>query len=244
VARSRPPDRFERLRQAALRVFARKGLRRARMSDVAREAGLSAGALYTYFASKQALFHWLVEHGAEPGPIAAPVRLPLPSPAPGAIEKRLRESIARALRLPVLDAALARRRVADPRAELAEVVDELYQCIEASRMPAIVIERSALELPELFAIYFLETRRGLLERLARYVERRARAGHFRAVAQPAVAARWIVEAVTWFARHRHGDADPSGLPDGEALRAQVVALITCALVPDRSRPEEKPCPPF
>lgn len=232
VPRLRPADRFERLRQAALRVFARKGLRRARMSDVAREAGLSAGALYTYFASKEALFDWLVAHGAEPGPIAAPARLPVPTPAPGATEKRLRESIARALRLPALDAALARRRVADPRAELAEVVAELYERIAASRLPAIVIERSALELPELFAIYFLETRRGLLERLARYVERRARAGHFRSVAEPAVAARWIVEAVTWFARHRHGDADPGGLPDDGALRAQVVALIVAGLVPD------------
>jgi AcrR family transcriptional regulator len=119
VPRPRPADRFEGLRQAALRVFARKGLRRARMSDVAREAGLSAGALYTYFASKEALFDWLVAHGADPGPIATPARLPVPTPAPGVTEKRLRESIARALRLPALDAALARRRVADPRAELA-----------------------------------------------------------------------------------------------------------------------------
>jgi hypothetical protein len=95
-----------------------------------------------------------------------------------------------------------------------------------------VIERSALELPELFAIYFLETRRGLLERLARYVERRARAGQLRALAEPVVAARWIVESVTWFARHRHGDADPAGLPGDDALRAQVVALVVAGLVPD------------
>lgn len=232
MARTRPPDRFEQLRHAALRVFARTGLRRARMSDVAREAGLSTGALYTYFASKEALFDWLVGHGAEQGPIAAPALLPVPTPAPDATEKRLRESIARALRLPALDAAIARRRVSNPRAELAEVVGELYERIAASRMPAIAIERSALELPELFAIYFLETRRGLLERLARYVERRARAGHFRAIATPTVAARWIVEAVTWFARHRHGDADPAGLPDDGALRAQIVALVVASLVPD------------
>lgn len=232
MPRPRPADRFETLRRAALRVFARQGLRRARMSDVAREAGLSAGALYTYFASKEALFDWLVAHGAEPGPIPAPVRLPVPTPAPGTTEKHLRESIGRALRLPALDGALARRRVADPRAELAAIVDELYDRIAASRTPAIVIERSARELPDLFAIYFLETRRGLLDRLARYVERRARGGHLRSIAEPAVAARWIVEAVTWFARHRHGDADPSGLPDDAVLRAQVVALVVAGLVPD------------
>jgi AcrR family transcriptional regulator len=232
VPRLRPADRFETLRHAASRVFARKGLRRARMSDVAREAGLSTGALYTYFASKEALFDWLVAHGAEPGPIAAPARLPVPAPAPGATEKHLRESIARALQLPALDAALARRRVADPRAELTAIVDELYVRIARSRVPAIVIERSALELPELFAIYFVETRRGLFERLARYLELRTRAGHLRPLADPSVAARWLVESVTWFARHRHGDADTRGLPDEDALRAQVVALLVAGLVPD------------
>ena len=94
MARVRPPDRFEHVRQAALRVFARKGLRRARMADVAAEAGLSPGVLYTYFASKEALFDWLLAHGAEPGPVAAPPRLPVAPPAPGATEKHLRESLA------------------------------------------------------------------------------------------------------------------------------------------------------
>ncbi len=232
MPRLRPADRFETLRRAALQVFARQGLRRARMSDVARAAGLSTGALYTYFASKEALFDWLVVHGADPGPIATPPRLPVPAPAPGATEKHLRESIARALRLPALDAALARRRTGDARAELGAIVDELYDRIARSRLPAAVIERSARELPELFTIYYLETRRGLFERLARYLERRARAGRLRRVAEPAVAARWIAESVTWFARHRHGDADPSGLPDEDALRAQVVALVVAGLVPD------------
>lgn len=232
MPRPRPAGRFEELRQAALRVFARKGLRRARMADVAREAGVSPGALYTYFASKEALFDWLVAHGAEPGPVPAPAALPVPTPAPGATQKRLRETIARTLRLPALDEALARRRVGDPRAELVGIVDELYGSIARTRLPATVIERSALELPELFEIFFLETRRGLFERLARYLERRARAGHFRPVAEPAVAARWIVETVTWFARHRHGDPDPAGLPDDDAVRAQVVALLVAGLVPD------------
>lgn len=232
MPRPRPADRFEGLRQAALRVFARKGLRRSRMSDVAQAAGLSPGALYTYFTSKEALFDWVVAHGAEPGPVAAPARLPVPDPAPGTTEKHLRESIGRALRLPALDAALARRRVGDARAELTAIVDEIYERIDHSRVPATVIERSAPDLPELFQIYFVETRRGLFDRLARYVERRASAGHLRAIAEPALAARWIVETVTWFARHRHGDQDASGLPDEAAIRAQVVALVVASLVPD------------
>jgi TetR/AcrR family fatty acid metabolism transcriptional regulator len=40
---------------AAIRAFARNGYHRARMSDVAREAGVAAGTIYLYFKSKDDL---------------------------------------------------------------------------------------------------------------------------------------------------------------------------------------------
>jgi AcrR family transcriptional regulator len=45
---------------AARRVFARDGFVRARMLDVAQEAGLSLGAVYRYFENKERLFEALV----------------------------------------------------------------------------------------------------------------------------------------------------------------------------------------
>ncbi len=46
---------------AAMQVFARRGFHKARMDDIAREAGLSKGALYWYFRSKDAIIEALVE---------------------------------------------------------------------------------------------------------------------------------------------------------------------------------------
>ncbi|NPA92059.1 MAG: TetR/AcrR family transcriptional regulator [Chloroflexi bacterium] len=46
---------------AALQVFARRGFHKARMDDIAQEAGLSKGALYWYFRSKDALIESLVD---------------------------------------------------------------------------------------------------------------------------------------------------------------------------------------
>lgn len=40
----------------ALRVFAEKGFHRATMQDIVRETGLSVGAIYTYFKSKDELY--------------------------------------------------------------------------------------------------------------------------------------------------------------------------------------------
>ena len=46
----------DRIVTAAVRVFSDKGFHSATMADVCRESGLSVGAIYTYFASKEELF--------------------------------------------------------------------------------------------------------------------------------------------------------------------------------------------
>lgn len=64
TARSRRRD----ITEAALRVFARKGYRRAVVADVAAEAGVSKGTIYTYFSRKEhllgAVFDRLAEEAA------------------------------------------------------------------------------------------------------------------------------------------------------------------------------------
>jgi AcrR family transcriptional regulator len=45
---------------AALKVFAVKGFAAARMDDIAREAGVTKGTIYLYFADKETLFKALV----------------------------------------------------------------------------------------------------------------------------------------------------------------------------------------
>ncbi len=55
-----PPDRNDQILDAASRVFARLGFASARMDDVASESGLSKGALYLYFKSKDQLIDSLV----------------------------------------------------------------------------------------------------------------------------------------------------------------------------------------
>ena len=59
--RSRVSDKRGRILRAAVRVFAEKGYYRARVSDVAREAGVADGTIYIYFASKEELLRGLFE---------------------------------------------------------------------------------------------------------------------------------------------------------------------------------------
>lgn len=59
-------DRRREMIDAALNEFFARGFAAARMDDIARAAGVSKGALYLYFPSKEALFEALVEAYAIP----------------------------------------------------------------------------------------------------------------------------------------------------------------------------------
>ncbi len=48
-------ERREQILDAAMRVFAERGLHEARMDDIAEQSGLSKGALYLYYKSKDAI---------------------------------------------------------------------------------------------------------------------------------------------------------------------------------------------
>src|SRR5690606_36697917 len=59
-------DNKEALRQAPLRLLARKGYAWTSIRAIAREVGLSESVLYAHFASKQAIFDAiLAEHGPQ-----------------------------------------------------------------------------------------------------------------------------------------------------------------------------------
>ena len=59
------PERRARILDAAERCFVRNGFHRTTMQDVAAEAGMSAGNLYRYFPSKEAIQAGLAERDRE-----------------------------------------------------------------------------------------------------------------------------------------------------------------------------------
>lgn len=64
--RRRAEARPDEVLDAALTAFAEKGYARATMDDIARRAGLSKGAVYLYFPSKQHLLEGLVRRAVQP----------------------------------------------------------------------------------------------------------------------------------------------------------------------------------
>lgn len=58
-------ERREQILQAALKVFSRRGLAATKISEIAKEAGLSHGLVYHYFNSKDEIFITLVKKALE-----------------------------------------------------------------------------------------------------------------------------------------------------------------------------------
>jgi AcrR family transcriptional regulator len=63
IAKEAMEERRAQILSAARRVFAEKGLSKVTLRDVFREAGLSAGAVYNYFQSKDDLILGVTEAG-------------------------------------------------------------------------------------------------------------------------------------------------------------------------------------
>lgn len=229
MARSVPPDRFDALVRTATRVFLERGYRRTQMADVALALGVAKGTLYLAVESKEALFDQVLLHADRVEPISLPVRLPLPTPRPGATLRTLRGRLQNEATLPALVAALGRRRVpADVRGELAGIALELYRLLARHRTGIKLIDRCAPELPELAALWFGDGRGRVLAGLEAYLSARIAGGHFPAVRDVAISARLWLETCVFWAVHRHFDPAPQRVDDAMA-EAAVVEFVTRAL---------------
>ena len=162
MARTIPPDRFQQLVDCATHVFIERGYAHTQMADVAEAMGVGKGTLYLYVESKEALFDLVVRSADAEHPLTTPLKLPLPTPRPGATLQHVRKRVAKQPPLPALLAALGRKRVADPRAELTEIVREMYHTLSTNRRAIKLMDRSAQFHPELAAVWFTGARGALI----------------------------------------------------------------------------------
>jgi AcrR family transcriptional regulator len=212
---------------AAVRVLTAKGYRATGISDVSTALGMSHGALYTYVRSKEALLYLAMAQLIRPD-LLDTVALPVEPPSEDDFVALARYWLDPGF--PALTSALARREGDRVRAELGEVVDELYAFIEGNRDTLALVTQIAQELPDMFRFWFVERRRGHFATLSRYLEQRIATGHLRAVPDVPTAARFIAETVAWFAWHRLGDPDSAMLTDDQC-RATVHHLLLAAFLP-------------
>jgi len=230
VPRPIPPDRFDAAIRAATLVFLRQGYRRTQMADVAEELGVAKGTLYLYFESKEALFEQALVHADRAALIPLPRALPVPTPRSGGTQRKVRARLARETKLPVLAAALAKKRSRDTRAEVDAIVRELFRLLAANRVGIKLLDRCSPDFPELAALYSTGGRGGIMALLERYIRARVAAKQLAPIADPTITARITLEIAAQWGIHRHWDPIPDPrFADESLIENGVVEFISRAL---------------
>jgi AcrR family transcriptional regulator len=229
MPRLRSPNRAAVIVDAAITLFMRRGYAATRMEMIAEEAGVAPGTLYLYAAGKDALFD-LALHAAFGEPRdeqdGAPHELPDRSSVIESTWRMVRERA----HFPILERAAGLPPVEDVGAEFDQVVLEFYDWLAEYWRGIRMVEKCAVEWPELSTYFYRELRRGGLSLVERYLEGRIAEGRLRAMPDTAVAARIMLETASFFAMHRHTAPDSAGLDDG-VTRATVLAVLHGAFVP-------------
>ncbi len=230
MPRRTPPGRVPDIARAACEVFIAKGYRRAAMTDVAERLELSHAILYRYVESKEALLELAIRYAMDQA-ADLPADGPLATPRPGYILELLRDWFAAHAAFPALRAALERGPGGDAAAELAGIIDELYDFVEHGRLLLLLIESLVNDFPQLSEGSVSDRKRSHNDRLAAFLASRAASGGLRPLADPQIAAHFLIESVGWFAQHRKRDPVAARIDD-QLARSCVRELLLSAFVPD------------
>lgn len=222
--------RLQELVAAALEVFCRRGYERSQVADVAKVMGVSAGAIYLYVESKEALFDLVIRHNAsEDSAWLEDLEIPVPTPQPGSTVEFLREVLDRKGQWPLLEAALSTRRATDIRSELDGVVREQYRLMTRHRAGLVLLTRSALEFPGLAEVFVLGLRKRLLDCLGQYLRARIKSGQIRPLADVPATAAVLTQTIAWANLQRPFDPGLSAFSE-QTIEDSTVDLIVSGLL--------------
>jgi AcrR family transcriptional regulator len=229
MARTRAPGRLRQILTAATDVFIAQGYRLARIEDIAERAGVAPATVHLYARTKEALFDLVVRDTLH-DPAIDDLELPYaPHGAPTAVIERLWQRLTAAAAFPRLSAVAAEPPAEGAVPELEGIIRECYDWIHRHHRAIKLTERCAREWPELAAFFYQQFRRSGLDRLERYLALRASQGLLRPTSDPAIAARVVLEAVSFFAMHRF--SAPDSVMDDTRAEAVVLDMLVHALRP-------------
>jgi len=226
MARLIPADRFPRLIEVATHTFIARGYRFTQMADVAEALGVAKGTLYGYVESKEALFDAAIRLADGQAPMPEPSTWPLRTPDEGAtvrfIQERLMTEVQQLLLVQVLSRPSSTR---PPAGEFESIIRDLHTRVSRNRRALKLVDRCAVDHPELAAVWFQQGRYGLVALLATYLEQHMRAGSMRPIAHVQLAARMVLETVALWSIHMPWDPAPRAFSEDDVATAVADLLV-------------------
>jgi AcrR family transcriptional regulator len=234
VPRTVPSERFAQLIEVATKTFVARGYRLTQMSDVAEALGVSKGTLYGSVESKEALFDGAVRFADGHEALPAPGALPLRTPAPGSTVRYVQERLLQGARDQELVVALGRPEgSAASEDEFERIVRDLYRLMAKNRRALKLVDRCALDHPDLAPVWFEQGRYAQVSLIAAYLKRGIREGSLRPTPHLDLSARMVLETIALWAIHMPWDPSPRPFPEA-AIEQAVVDLLVQAHTKERA----------
>ena len=205
------------------------------MSDIAEALGVAKGTLYGYVESKEALFDAAVRFADTPRTAPDPGALPLPTPAAGSTAQFVQARLTEEVRELELVRALSRPQGTRSKpGEFESILRDLFRRLSNNRRALKLVDRCAIDHPDLARVWFEQGRYGQVSLLASYLDTRIAEGQMRPVPNVELAARMVLETIALWAIHMPWDPSPRPLTDDQVENA-VIDMLVHAYVKRKTR---------
>jgi AcrR family transcriptional regulator len=202
----------------------------ARMDKIAESAGLTPGALYTYFESKEALFDFVIRKNILNLTPEQWPDTPVPTPPPHSTLEFLKHEVPHTDFLASLTEALESDECPDPKEELERIVREFFDIREKYRIVIIMLYMSSMDWPELNEVWQIASATRSRSLLRRYIEKRISQQLFNPVPDTEYAMAAVEGLVHLFTINRHYLL-PSLVFDAAIARDTVIQAVVRFLIP-------------
>lgn len=205
MAAEKSAARLAEIADAAATCFSDGGFRRTQVADIARAIGVSAGSLYLYADSKEALLHLAFMHLTDE-PLTD-LQTPFPDPGIDETIRLIWRKVKETGLWPELAEALA-AGTTPTRENLEHIGGALYDTLAKQRRFVWLIDGCSHDIPKLNLVFRLEVRGAYLSDLGKLMDRLP--GVTLTTPQKYISLRAAIEIIAWVAMHRRRE---TGLPD-------------------------------
>ena len=212
--------------EAAGRLFVLKGYQQTQISDIAKASGIATGSTYNLFASKKAIFQFVLKSIFDESTFDKENTFPIAEMDTLDLEKQIIASFETSMK-----GIFPQTSGEDEQApSFRDVLSKAFDFISKYGTGLLIFERNTSGWQDLCEVYF-QRRKTFIQAFEDCVERCIRKGEIRRLDQPEHHTRLIIETLSWWGMHVKYTYSDIHVETADAKKVVMDALIHAYITP-------------